>query len=568
MNSLLEEEKNHRSDQSSAQKIARERSFVWGGLCDVCERERRKIGGNGGRPVSIVNLHPSPASFGILVDSIPLDCVAFCGRERQWLLRMTEMSCSSRNPAESQHLCGCPQHILDYLQSRLGVDSLANLSIVSAKSAQQQVWILSNLLSADETSYLPPDWNNALHVGQNRLVVRQWKASSCWWNLNRNHQTTEEIESLARSEIAGYRIAQKVLSAIHIPSILYFSAENNPPSSCQQEQQQQVLQQHPWAILSYVGEDSLIFHKITSDDWKLDESWSNGMVKTRFEFGFQEPHPRWGRVPVDQCLVYTLSILRNLTIPLHRYIRQHSSNMDELSSFISCLRGPRTRSDQTSNSGATGFTYTSMVNMYQRSHQEMQQFKDTTSDSRLQAAIRLLGKAVMKLTEQRPYLDPPLQPFVLCHMDCQPQNLIFAKSKMMISPSSSMDDDNGKSSNTEEGLPRISSVLDWEEAALADARFELLLLCRKVCANRSQAEQVWRTYQQECPQPALGDVQPWLVLETVHSITSMMLQSMDLLGGGRNPWETKPDLWGKIQREIQRLVVEYGWDFCNVPEFQ
>jgi len=152
-------------------------------------------------------------------------------------------------------------------------------------------------------------------------------------------------------------------------------------------------------------------------------------------------------------------------------------------------------------------------------------------------------------------------------MDLQPQNLIFATPEEAATTINRSSADGGRRS-----LPRISSVLDWEEAALADPRFELLLLCRKVCANRQQAEIIWRTYQRETTnyleENALGPIQPWLALETVHSITSLLLQSMDLLGGGRIPWESKPDLQGKIQREIQRLVVEYGWTFCNVPEFR
>ena len=115
-------------------------------------------------------------------------------------------------------------------------------------------------------------------------------------------------------------------------------------------------------------------------------------------------------------------------------------------------------------------------------------------------------------------------------------------------------------------FPRISSVLDWEEAAYADPRFELLMLCRKVCANREQAEVVWNTYEQEYNSGdnnktlKLGPLQPWLELETVHSISTLLMQSMDLLGGGRSPWESKPDLWGKIEREIQRLEQQYGWE--------
>eukprot|EP00970_Alexandrium_tamarense_P013491 scaffold3435_cov249-Alexandrium_tamarense.AAC.3 len=60
----------------------------------------------------------------------------------------------------------------------------------------------------------------------------------------------------------------------------------------------------------------------------------------------------------------------------------------------------------------------------------------------------------------------------------------------------------------------------------------------------------------------IGPLEPWLKLETVHSLCTLMLQGTDLLGGGRNPWETKPDLWGKIDRERQRLV-NMGWSFCE-----
>jgi hypothetical protein len=47
----------------------------------------------------------------------------------------------------------------------------------------------------------------------------------------------------------------------------------------------------------------------------------------------------------------------------------------------------------------------------------------------------------------------------------------------------------------------------------------------------------------------------------------LLLQSMDLLGGGRSPWETKPDLWGKIQREFCRLASG-GWEFCNMDALE
>ena len=63
----------------------------------------------------------------------------------------------------------------------------------------------------------------------------------------------------------------------------------------------------------------------------------------------------------------------------------------------------------------------------------------------------------------------------------------------------------------------------------------------------------------------VGPIEPWLRLETVHSLCTLLLQAMDFLGGGRSPWETKPDLWGKIDRERQRLV-KMGWLFCDYKE--
>ena len=142
--------------------------------------------------------------------------------------------------------------------------------------------------------------------------------------------------------------------------------------------------------------------------------------------------------------------------------------------------------------------------------------------------------------------------------------------------------------------PAVFSVLDWEDAAWADPRFDLILLCRKVCANRDQANILWSNYARslttmskdnggdggsgndssstdegcsntssirskpdgstkKSSQLKLGPIEPWLRLETIHSITAMLMQSMDFLKGGRSPWESKHDLWGKLQREFSRL---------------
>ena len=122
----------------------------------------------------------------------------------------------------------------------------------------------------------------------------------------------------------------------------------------------------------------------------------------------------------------------------------------------------------------------------------------------------------------------------LCHMDLQPQNILCSR------------DNTGSSMSS-----NVVAVLDWEDAAMADPRFEILLLGRKVCAHREQAETIWKLYAQRTNQ-SLGPLLPWLQLESVHSLLTMLLQSMDMLNGGRNPWETSKELGSKMEREIVR----------------
>lgn len=439
------------------------------------------------------------------------------------------------------------RHILEHLVSLFGSPCSQDLKVICLKSAQQQVWLLENLQVYSDN--LPQSWRAALKIGNNRLVARQWKASSCWWNLNRNQaDSIDAMQSriaLARSEVAGYRIARTALPKVNIPDVLYFSHDVIDIEPNQQQQPDE----HPWAILTYVGHDSTLFES----EQMPDHSWMEGMVKSRFEFSFEEPHPRWGRVPENECVDYAKSVLRQVILPMHRYIRD---NQVSLANETDLLRTPN------KSQANSGYTYRSMVDIYQKEQQQMKEaMVSDSNDPTLEAAIDLLEQAIEQLKTQQPYFNQPLQPLVLCHMDCQPQNLLFAQSLA------------GHSRMIAKELPRISSVLDWEEAALADARFELLLMCRKICANREQAEAIWKMYEDEYHNPQgdccdLGPLQPWLALETVHSITSLLLQSMNLLCGGRSPWESKPDLQGKIQREFRRLIMEHGWTFCDVPQFR
>jgi hypothetical protein len=210
-----------------------------------------------------------------------------------------------------------------------------------------------------------------------------------------------------------------------------------------------------------------------------------------------------------------------------------------------------------------GYTFDYMVSVYERALESIAAMAKTPADGgsgggcdtpgasrfsraegRLEEGVRSLRRQAARRPDGRPAI-PPLDP-VLCHMDYQPQNLQFSARD----PS------------------HISAVLDWEEAAYGDPRFDLLLLGRKVCANEEQARTVWEEYNrtawEESPPgdadgtdrtserpDRLGPLEPWLHLETVHSLASLLLQAAG--EGGRSPWETKPDLWGKIERELVRL---------------
>jgi hypothetical protein len=509
----------------------------------------------------------------------------------------------------------CPTEILEFLSTKVGAQAVQHVQIQELQSAQQQVLLLS-LSNEHSCETEDPEWKQALEAGRNRLIVRIWKGASRWWNLHQQQpeqlqpssalapeeeqelcavatadRVLPSVHRLARSEVAGYRVARLALhssttddsdensNSLRIPTVLAFSLElsdNNDDTddavkkSCASTWS---TTRYPWAVMEYVGAQSTLYD---ADSGRLlwDDSWTTGMTKIRDEFGFAEPHPRWGRVPVDKCLDYTMAVLRQVTLPLHRYCNQHSA--EQLQPAMRGLAGIQTpttpptttiASSSEEESGLLrGYNYLDMVQLYETAHDRMKQvlrhssssLSMDTMDANLNRAVELLGKAIRQLHEEAVTLGldltssssapSPSLPPVLVHMDCQPQNLLFAQTK-------------------EKRWPLIVSVLDWEEAAFADPRFELLLICRKVCANRSQADQVWKAYREELPQPNLGSIEPWLKLETVHSLTTLLLQSMDLLSGGRSPWETKPDLWGKIQREFSRLASG-GWEFCNMDALE
>jgi len=431
--------------------------------------------------------------------------------------------------------------------------------------------------------------------------------------------TTQTTLSMARAEVTGYRLARLAMNCHHenrvyMPEVLYFSHDDNKaPSilnlsiqndftSCDNDQYNK-----PWALMSYYeygvnnedenqlyeeiieievdteikkefNFDSMITNEkhgsiytdatrncsttTTNDRTRPCYHFPTTMIKIRNEFGFQEPHPRHGRVPIDECLGYSRMILDDVVMPIQAYFFMLDGNRenidDHLTSIVWC----------NSNQGGTSpFQYHDMITIYRQALHQMSitmhdnHVKGTKIDERMNTLLNMVGKCISALEcEWEGEYDgkPPPLPPVLCHMDLQPQNLAFGTTDTDVISK------NDEKYNTKDCF--VASVMDWEEACYADPRFEILLICRKVLANLDQAEELWQAYSTRIKQLnssfTVGPLTPWLKLETVHSICTLLLQSMDLLGGGRSPWETKPDLWGKIDRERQRLV-KLGWLFCD-----
>lgn len=371
-------------------------------------------------------------------------------------------------------------------------------------SAQQKVWILR----------VPPcenaEWQPVLQQGNHHIVIRLWKSSCSWWNCN--YQPVPEVQRLALSEVTAYRIAHRLLSHLRIPRVLHFASK----------------QTLPWAIFEYIGDRAI------SGGW--DTSFLDSMTPVRHEFGFDEPHPRWGRLPVESCHVYGDLLLQQVVIPLHRqwlHSERDTKGLLGLSGEETTLRGLR---------------YPDMINLYQHYMSQVLVPAKDFQEPFFQHAIFLLQQTIILLeaeaTEQGLVTGKgsfcSSLPCVPCHMDLQPQNLIFT-------------------CRNRSAQPDILSVFDWEDAAYADCRFELLMMGRKVMANRQQADRLWKSYEVTMG-VTLGPIEPWLRLETTHSLTTLLLQAA--VGGGRNSWEQLEDIQQKLVREFQRLA-ELGWEFCS-----
>jgi hypothetical protein len=106
------------------------------------------------------------------------------------------------------------------------------------------------------------------------------------------------------------------------------------------------MQLYPWAILEYVGEHSTLYHPhgIDGQDRVLsnppttppspppqqlyfDTTHVDSMIPIRMEYGYNETHLRWGRLPIELCIPYTTYILRSFIVPLHSYyLRTENEN--------------------------------------------------------------------------------------------------------------------------------------------------------------------------------------------------------------------------------------------------
>ena len=325
-----------------------------------------------------------------------------------------------------QSLEPIPIYITDCVKEKVGLDVI---QIEEAKSAQQRVLIFKYDANDErrETSPL----RSALEPGGYCLVVRVWKGGSRWWNLNQ----AKDVRTLAAAEVEGYRLAHEALGT-KIPQLLYASHKEN---------------ESPWALFEYVGEKSTRFDGVLQ---VYDQYWTESMIKVRDEFGFPEPHPRWGRVPVPASLPYAMRILRQVTIPLHRYLFSNKHTVKSTQIHELCGDGLESES---------GYTYSWMIRLYRRALQAMEVSlqKAIVPDTKLRESLIALAKCIDELDKQA-VKDLPS---VLVHMDMQPQNLVFARTR-------------------NEDPWCVSSVLDWEDCAYGDPRFELLLLGRKVSKHQ------------------------------------------------------------------------------------
>lgn len=282
-----------------------------------------------------------------------------------------------------------PPLISKVLKEKVRLDVL---HVEEAKSAQQRVLILQYANGDEDSSTTTSSspWGHILRSGDDRLVVRIWKGGSKWWNL---HQA-KDVRGLAAAEVSGYRLAHKALGG-RIPRLLYTSTDHddNVNDDC-----------YPWALLEYVGEKS---DRFDGKSQIYDQYWTTNMIKIRHEFGFPEKHPRWGRVPVGECLSFTMRVLDQVTLPLHRYVFEHRKSIEPHEVRHLC---PPADCDR-------GYSYNHMLKQYRKSLHIMQESlrkangEPNNHDTRLADSISTLEACIQELEKE---VVRPL-PSVLLH---------------------------------------------------------------------------------------------------------------------------------------------------------
>ncbi len=563
-----------------------------------------------------------------------------------------EMTRLSLSPTESQCLTEVSSFLSSLLpvQNNNEVDPVQIVHIKRLKSAQQYVLLLTVKLQFTPTGTPLGKMDTKLadmenKQGNRKMVLRIWKNGARWWNLNlksffhldndeRGERESEKngyindsltlCHDLAKAEAAGYIVAKKALehytklcgqrgrehetcldpfleTKVCIPTLIHFQKGDLDKISSENAL--------PWALFTYVGEDSNSLINATKDEhqeWIMCDKFIDDMVKIRHEFGFDEPHPRHGRVNIEQALEYAMHVMDTIIIPLHTaffdcyynmmdngdkednlsspavtiqhpLLQQHESDLYLVNYFMYRYDMDRRNTLTSTSTEDKACRYKNMVDIYSdiMSHLKKKIIITSTKASvdqsetlneskflKFKVFLNMLDKCVIALQEESKAINSEglaYLPGVLCHLDLQPQNMILCRDK------------NNTSGDVYE-IPKIFSVLDWEESCFADPRFELLLLCRKVVANRNQADALWKRYENvmlnrfdklskiDNTKSMLGSIEPWLKLETVHSVITLFMQGMDL--GGRSPWEGSDELWKKILREVERLV-NLGWEFCN-----
>lgn len=227
----------------------------------------------------------------------------------------------------------------------------------------------------DVNQYIPIHWKEALDNGRNRIVIRIWLGSSRWWNLNHptnNNNDNDDnndingntgkypsaylssLNEIALHEVWGYQLSRNIFlhchqqqqrddsNAIYVPKILDFSFNNHSNDNCKHNTKEAVHpivnskkthdpvaaahQDFPWAIMEYVGSKSKRFDL---NGLEYYNDWMKCMIRERDEFGFKcEPHPRWGRIPVTDCIPYAETVLTNVILPIHKYFLNHYDQSD------------------------------------------------------------------------------------------------------------------------------------------------------------------------------------------------------------------------------------------------